>query len=400
VAEPKPADCHILSVVIPTCNRSQYLESVVRSILTTCSNTEIIVSDNSDTDALRSTLACDIAAGRVIYSFHAEPLSVVDNFERARRMANGEYLLFIGDDDTVGPGIEDVCRWAKTHDVDAVVSYRTKFLANYFWPGVKSKYFGDKYSATLFINRFSGKAWPIDGKKQIAKICDRPGAGLGAMPRAYHGILSKQLADAIADKYGSLFGGVSPDIYSATLISHEARRPHVVDYPFVVPGGSPVSTAGQGAARLDMGDFNAFDHIRRFGSGLVWDARIPKFYSPTTVWAYSLQKALDRLPEGPKEINYPGLYLKCAVRYHSQQAHIRQSFRQWMASTGSPMSLCMKAIHSSFIESCLFVYRQWNRFGPNKPLEVRPLENIEEASAALNRHVRDIRLDGRVSLRP
>lgn len=384
-----PSATPILSVVIPTLNRSEFIEPVVRSILDNCPETQIVISDNSTTDALRGKFASAINAGRITYAFHDQPISGVENFERAWQMARGEYLLFIGDDDTVGPDIEAICRWAQAENIDALVSYRTKFIANYFWPGVKSRWFGDKYSATLFINRFTQKAWPIDGRKQIAAICERPGAGLGALPRAYHGVISRELAERISQRYGGLFGGVSPDIYSATLISFEARKAYVVDHPFVIPGASPVSTAGQGAARQDSGDINAFDHIRRFGSALVWDDRIPKFYSPITVWAYSLQKALDKLEAHPREINFPGLYLKCAVRYPSHIALIRRSFALWRRDAHW-LSLARQCIVSMTIESALFIYRQWSRFGPIRPREIRPLNDIDQAYNLLADHVRGL----------
>jgi hypothetical protein len=315
------------------------------------------------------------------------PISVVENFERAWKMARGDYILFIGDDDTVGPDIEEICCWAQTEGIDALVSYRTRFITNYFWPGVRSKWFGDKYSATLFINRFTGRAWQIDGRKQITTISNRPGAGLGAMPRAYHGIISRELAQRISQKYSGLFGGVSPDIYSATLISHEAYKPYVVDFPFILPGASLASTAGQGAAREDIGDFQAFDHIQRFGQSLVWDERIPKFYSPATVWAYSQQKALDRLDSSLRNINFPGLYLKCAVRYPKQWPAIWNSYKIWRLD-GNLFELLWLLLSSMVVESEIFIYRQWSRFGFFRPTELKHLNDIEQASTALKYYVR------------
>ena len=135
----------LLSVVIPTRNRQQYLLDSVSLALASLQDAEVIVCDNSDDDRLRVQLADMLATGRVQYQFLEEPLSVVGNFEKALAMGCGDYVVFIGDDDAVGPGLEEIARWAQAEGVDAVVSYGSSFLAYYFWPGVKSKYFGNAY---------------------------------------------------------------------------------------------------------------------------------------------------------------------------------------------------------------------------------------------------------------
>ena len=114
------------------------------------------------------------------------------------------------------------------------------------------------------------------------------------MPRIYHGIVKRKVIVAIRSKYGSVFGGVSPDIYSAVLISLEAKKIFQIDAPFIIPGGSPVSTAGQGAARTDRANLYDTEHIRRFGVKLQWSASIPEYYAPHNVWAYSMLEALNK----------------------------------------------------------------------------------------------------------
>lgn len=324
----------LISVVIPTRNRPDCLLCAVRIALRQLPEAEIIVSDNSDSDALRHKLADEIASGRVRYAYSSEHLSVVDNFERTLQMATGSYIAFIGDDDSVGPGLWQIAEWAQRESVEAVVSYTDAFVASYFWPGVRSKYFGLGYSAKLFVNAFDGAAKPIDGRQALSHVASRFGGGLGSLPRAYHGLVSRQLLDRIRARHGHVFGGVSPDIFSATLITAECRKAYVVNYPFLIPGASATSTAGQGAERSDRAGLRDTDHISRFGAGLRWDARIPEFYSPHTVWAYSLQKALDELPERAVTPSYARLYARCLLFSRAYRAPTLEAIRHWAVDKG------------------------------------------------------------------
>jgi glycosyltransferase involved in cell wall biosynthesis len=305
----------LLSIIIPTCNRKSYLKLVVKALIDVCPSSQIIVSDNSDDNSLQSELQGYIETQKIVYIFHAEKLSVVANFERSLMLANGRYVMYLGDDDCVGPQIENITAWADSNNIDTVISYRDEFLANYFWPGVTSKYFTPKYAEHLFVNEFNGNVWKIDSRDALKKICQKPGVGMGSLPRIYQGIVRKSLIDKIVNKYGSLFGGVSPDIYSGALIAYEAKLSYVVNYPFVIPGGSPQSTAGMGASRVDVSNLYEFDHIKRFGSDLRWDDQIPKFYSSATVWANSLQQALIKIDDKSYYLNYARLYARCLLYF-------------------------------------------------------------------------------------
>lgn len=370
-----------LSIIIPSCNRHQYLISILGTLLKE-TTAELVVSDNSD-KPLESVVIDSLGAGsRLIYQYHAEQLSVVDNFERALRLSTGQFLIFIGDDDCIGPGIEDIVHWASQNDVDAVVSYGDRFIANYFWPGVTSKYFGDGYAGKMFLARYTGQFRLLDAKAAIRDAAGRPGSGLGSMARAYHGMVSRKLVDRVIEKYGKLFGGVSPDIYSATLLSHEAHRAVVVDHPFVVPGASPRSTAGEGAARQDTDKLKGREHIRRFGAGLQWDPRVPEFYSPVTVWSYSHQQALDLLNDPSFSINFPRLYMKCIIQYWGHRNAVAAAVKQWLKS-GKITELLWGGFCGVVAEFEMQISRVWYRF-LTPPAAYGGLETIGDAYRVLS----------------
>ena len=381
----------LLSLIIPTRNRPAYLLDSVDLALKECPNAEIVVSVNSTTDALRSSLSLHTNSGRVLYRHSSEHLSVVDNFERGLEMSTGRYVMFIGDDDGVGPHLEQVVLWAIDRDVEAVVSYCNTLVTIYFWPGVRSKYFGDAYAETLFLHPFTGQASAIDPLAALRDVSGQFGGGLGRMPRAYHGLVSRKLLKRVKNKYGSVFGGVSPDIYSAALISSVCRRACVVDYPFVIPGASSVSTAGEGAARTDKGKLRDIDHVARFGDSLLWDPRIPEFYSPQTVWAYSLQKALDKMPELNIEPAYGRLFARCLLYYPKYWGEIFRSARHWNSLTGGLLfwsRVSLGVIAEIFQQLLRAMRRARHPRAGGASERLSGLQSISQAYAALESHIR------------
>src|SRR6476659_5293670 len=92
----------LLSVVIPTRNRLFYLRHAVQSALDqACDELEIIVADNATNDGTQEYLA---SLGSAIKFTRSEaPLSMTDNWHRARELVTGEWITVIGDDDCLMP---------------------------------------------------------------------------------------------------------------------------------------------------------------------------------------------------------------------------------------------------------------------------------------------------------
>lgn len=366
------------SIIIPTCNRAEFLLASISAILTYVNDVEIIVSDNSETDEIRLLLAPQIQNGTVRYEYIPNPVSVVENFERAISLATGDFITCIGDDDCVGPGFNDVLAWVKANEIDAVYSYNNRFIANYFWPKVTSHYFGQGYQAKLFVTNYTGRAIKIDGKNAVRTAAKNLGNGLGLMPRIYHGLVRKTLLDNIRHKYGSIFGGVSPDIYSATLISLEASRIYQIDAPFILPGASPKSTAGEGAARTDRSNLFEVEHIRRFGSNLVWSEKIPAFYSPHNVWAYSMLCALNKAHPQDVHPNFMRLILKGLIGDWSFRKQILSTASFNIKNTGLFIN-ALNLFNASLSEMYFIIRRIYWKF-ISKPTTY---ENINDIGAAL-----------------
>ena len=344
----------VLSVIVPTHNRARYAVPTIQALLATSDEIEVVVSDTSAEDLLSAALAGKPGAARVRLVRPPSGASVVDNFNAALQAASGDYLCFIGDDDLITRDALRLARWARRQGVEALC---LAFPANYYWPDFHHRLRGDFYAGTVRVGKFSGRIRPHDPMRALSASARQLGVGVLDMPRAYAGMIARDLARRIIDKHGALFGGVSPDIYSAALIAQECRSCVHVDYPIVVPGHSGVSTAGQSARGGHLGRLRDNPHIGAF-ENLVWDSRIPEFYSVPTVWSFSLLEALKKT--GTERLAHFGrLYVRCLLLHRAYRSDTLQSIRHQARRVGWPR-LAASLAAGALAESAWVVAKLWS----------------------------------------
>lgn len=327
----------LLSLIIPTHERFRYARETVSVILETIDDIEVIVSDTSALDAWSQTEIAH-ARGRLKVVRPGIGISVVDNFNAAMAQATGDFVCFIGDDDLVTASLVDIARWAAANEVDAI---RFSFPILFYWADYRHRAQPEAYAGTIWASRYSGAVSPLDPGAALNLASTQLGRGVFNMPRAYCGLVSRSLIARVIDRHAALFGGVSPDIYSAALLASEAQRAVEIDFPAIVPGASGVSTAGQSAAGKHVGSLRDNDHIRPF-TDLVWHPYVPEFYSVPTVWSYSLVRALEQIDGRDVETaGWGRLYAQCLL-YH--RAYHRETLRamSFYAKATSPISLAAK----------------------------------------------------------
>ena len=342
----------LVSVIIPTHNRARYAIPTIRSVLALSSEIEVVVCDTSEKDLISSEFANEFNFSRLRLVRPNRPMSVVENFIEAMSVATGDYLIFIGDDDLVSRSVVDVANWASREQVDSV---KFTFPALYFWPDFEHKKLGDAYAGTLHIAPFTGAIQKHDAKAALLEAIHNFGGGVLEMPRAYAGMVSRRLAEKISVRYSGLFGGVSPDIYSAALISLESECCVKIDFPVIVPGASGASTAGQSANGKHVGGLRDNAHIGAF-KDLKWDKRIPEFYSVPTVWSYSLLKALEVAPIDINKVNFPRLYTKCFIYQRPFRRLTWASLRHYAESRS--WSVAAMGIFASCMAESVWVARK------------------------------------------
>jgi glycosyltransferase involved in cell wall biosynthesis len=298
-----------LSVLIPTRNRQYYLINTINEIIKRYEGLEIVIIDNSDHPLSEYNIKY-LNVKNIKYNYSSEILSVIDNFEFALKFATRDYVTIIGDDDLLGPGIESVLIEMEANNWRAIYPWRAGYVGFFFWPGVESKV------GHYFISNFTGRIVRVAGNEAINSAFRYPGKGPSDLPKIYQGIVSMELVREVVKKYGKLFGGVSPDIFSGILLASCCKEFYRIDCPLIIPGGSSSSTAGEGRIKQDRAiQKETKEHISRFGNKLIWPEIIPDVYTPHTVWALSLLKAANVIGYPEYKINIGFLYLEMLFKY-------------------------------------------------------------------------------------
>jgi glycosyltransferase involved in cell wall biosynthesis len=95
----------LVSVVVPTFNRSRYLEGALRSALAqTYANIEVIVSDDASTEDVFGTTVAKFSDPRLKYVRNPVNLGMGRNIWGAMTSAGGKYVATLHDDDEWEPG--------------------------------------------------------------------------------------------------------------------------------------------------------------------------------------------------------------------------------------------------------------------------------------------------------
>jgi hypothetical protein len=321
----------LLTIIVPTNNRQSQCEEVVRSICDFEGDFELIVFDTSDDELLRLLLS-DITDSRVNYVRGRPRQNMTENFEQGIRLATGQYVCMIGDDDGVTPFLFKWVRVAAQKGYSSVTTEDGVWVL-YNWPGIRSRYFGSIAGGLLRINapRVSKGLLRV-GPAHAESLLRRAGQGCSSLPRAYHGLVRRDVVELMYKHFGRCFAGVSPDVsfsYLAALVSdHHA----VVDEPLTISGASPSSNAGRAAMHRHKGDLWSDPHMR-FYQTEHWPRLVPEFFSAETVWAQATLAAMDLAHTFPVgSFNFPLLYSLLLVRHPGHLRDIWRALSCWLRS--------------------------------------------------------------------
>ena len=104
----------LLSIAIPTYNRSKYLreelENIIPQLIPYKAEVEIAISDNASTDNTGEVVA-ELSRKYdfpILYKHLETNIYFEDNFESAVNLTSGKYVQMAGDDDLMAPGFYDV----------------------------------------------------------------------------------------------------------------------------------------------------------------------------------------------------------------------------------------------------------------------------------------------------
>lgn len=388
----------LLSIVIATRNRIPYAISAIQSILEIPdSRLELVIQDNSDSRELETYVHANIRDSRFRYRYTPPPFSMIDNFNAAVELATGEYLCLIGDDDGVNPEIMEAAEWAKSENLDSLA---VKNKIYYFWPGtdIPATLFTKVTDGYFQINQFRGYLIDAEIEKEMRNLM-RNGALyylLFKLPKLYHGLVHRRCLEAVHEKTGGYFGGLSADIFSSLTIACVAKRVVITDYPLTIPGACGVSgSVVEGQIKAHSKRLEDAPHFRHRGD-YHWCELVPRIYSVETIWTDSGVAALRAMGREDlvQELNVAKLAAYCIWTNRGVAGSVlRDMFRGLKLMRKNRIIGAFQFTWSFLTGPGLkFVLRAWNRF--LLILRIRTVHRIDglestvEASHALTRYLR------------
>jgi hypothetical protein len=293
---------------------------------------ELVVEDNSDSGEPGARLVSELRDERLAYHHASEPVSVIENFDRALARARGEYVAFVGDDDGIGAEVMKATRWARDNSLDAVVPTTP---ARYVWPDLRMSGREALAAGELRIYPFSGERAFPDPEAELLACARSAGQSFGRLPKAYYGIVRRECMERVREQTGSFFPGVSPDMAAAIGLATKVKRYCWIDYPLFVPGSSRQSTAGESGLGLHVGRLSEQKHLPANCEDR-WSSVVPRFFSVQTIWAEALVEALHATKREDilREFDVAALYAYCAMFHTRYLKATASQFLPALAATG------------------------------------------------------------------
>jgi len=136
------------SVLLPTRNGGEYLKNCITSILgESYQDMELVVSDNANTDGTQEILKSFSSDRRLKVVRLTNPVPVTENWNNALLASKGDYILMMGDDDSLLPGyfnrMEEILK--KYNNPDCVTYNAYSYMAPYSIGQDKQSYYKDPF---------------------------------------------------------------------------------------------------------------------------------------------------------------------------------------------------------------------------------------------------------------
>ncbi len=280
----------LVSIVVPTYNRYDYLTGCITSLLEIeCNQIEFIIQDNTEDNCKIRWLLDTIEDSRLHYYHRAEHISVMENSDLAVSHATGKYICMIGDDDTVSSRIVKVAEFCEKNGIDAC----SFIFPGFNWPDMTFEA-KDREANLFFQMEATGAVEKLDIDAILCKALKDGSAPSPEMPRLYHGLVSIECLERIYKKAGTYFPGPSPDAANSIPVCLEARNSvRVYDYA-IISGYGRGSARGEGNRGQHYGELRdkpwlPKDIVER------WNKDLPPIFSAETILAQSMLEALNAM---------------------------------------------------------------------------------------------------------
>lgn len=221
------------SIVIPTRERCETLRhSIAACLLSDYPNFEIVVHDNASLDQTKDVVL-SFSDKRVVYARSEKRVSMRMNFEAALDHVKNDYVIYIGDDDSVLPSCLHILdQIIKKHSVKAM-SWE---VPGYLWPSA---------DAPGFLNLKRKKVFGDYEIKKTERIrrdllsASRP--NYIKCPLLYHGCVSREVIEHSRSILGNYFHYHIPDLFAAVSNLFQIDEFAKIQHPLSISGWSSAS---------------------------------------------------------------------------------------------------------------------------------------------------------------
>ena len=313
----------LVSIVIATYNRYEYLYDCVDSIRSIDSDDlEIIIQDNTEDNKAFAEYISSLNDDRIKYSHKKEHVSVVDNYDMGIIRATGDYVCLIGDDDSICSNILKAASYLKENNIEGC----TFPFPGFYWPDMNFKK-GEKKLNLFYRFNVDGSVFDIDAKKELLKGGCR-GSLSDYMPRLYHAMVSRNCLERIYKKTGTYFPGPSPDMANAVSVCLEIDKAVYINDNLIISGYGNASARGQSKRGQHFGKIEDMPWLPK-DTKENWDKNLPPIFSGETIFAQSAISALKKMNTDKNKFQFD--YTSVYANFFYQHKATRLEFLKFIS---------------------------------------------------------------------
>lgn len=225
------------SIIVPTYNGLQYLPTCIETITNqSYKDYELIISDDHSTDGTQEYLKT-INHANIRKIFPPESLSMTEHWEWALTHAQGEWQIFVGQDDGLQPYFfklaDKLTSIARNKGLRTIMSTRAYF----FWEGCEYVY-GDMAIRYVAKNKFKVNNFKLESLKILLGI-----QTYFELPQMYTtALFSKGLIEEVRSKQRGKVFSCHPQDANLAAIASSLEKQYLKSYiPLGWVGSSPKS---------------------------------------------------------------------------------------------------------------------------------------------------------------
>jgi glycosyltransferase involved in cell wall biosynthesis len=273
------------TILVPTFERANLLRETIEGyLLQEYENYEIVISNNFSCDGTEKILDQYVTHPKIRIVNTEKKLSMQDHWGFAIEHVKGDYVLLLGDDDGIDPGlfsiIDDVIEKTKTN----IIKYRTGLYFHNDWLGAEKNTFH-------FASNATGTFFEVNINDVINSFCELK--DYKYFPSLLTCIFKRELYLSASKKVSRMFVG-SPDHSCAFLmLAQEESKLCFVDMVLGFGGRSENSNASFYAAKENK-------HSKKHTRHDEWSTEMTEE---------------NRLPHHKPDINAPSNYISAAFSY-------------------------------------------------------------------------------------